>query len=142
MKVPVEGTTPLWRYGHSMIYIIPILILFGGSGRSEIVNDIWMLSTDKSPFKWEKVNINGTYPIPKVYHTANLYKVSNQPEMMIIYGGRGADNLSHSDVVGLKRSSVKTNEWEWQEFGNNKNGKSDVNPVGRHQVLLFFNKIF
>ena len=114
---------------------MPILILFGGSGRNEIVNDIWMLSTDKSPFKWEKVNINGTYPIPKVYHTANLYKVANQPEMMIIYGGRGGDNISHSEVVGLRRSTIRTNEWEWQDFPRNKN--DNVTPIGRHQVIYF-----
>ena len=55
MKVPIEGSTPGLRYGHTMVYIMPILILYGGSGKSEILNDIWILSTDKTPFKWEKV---------------------------------------------------------------------------------------
>jgi protein phosphatase len=51
MKVPIEGNTPGLRYGHTMVYILPILILFGGSGWSEILNDVWILSTDKVPFK-------------------------------------------------------------------------------------------
>ena len=55
MKVPIDGITPGLRYGHTMVYIMPILILFAGSGKSEILNDIWILSTDKTPFKWEKL---------------------------------------------------------------------------------------
>ena len=107
MKVPIEGNTPLLRYGHTLIYIMPILILFGGSAKNVSVNDIWMLSTDKSPFKWDKISVNGNYPLPKVYHTANLFKMSNNPETMIIYGGRGINGQSHSDLVGLKNLVLK-----------------------------------
>jgi protein phosphatase len=87
MKVPIEGNTPGLRYGHTMVYILPILILFGGSGRSEILNDVWILSTDKVPFKWEKVTVGGV-PNQRVYHTANLFKVQGTSEMMIVFGGR------------------------------------------------------
>lgn len=135
MRVPIEGQTPGYRYGHSMVYIMPILILFGGSGKSEILNDVWILSTDKTPFKWEKINVNGTFPTARVYHTANLYKVAGNAEMMIIYGGRDKENISLNDLVGIKKDS--NNEWEWCDFPKNYSN-TDVVPVGRHQQCAAF----
>jgi protein phosphatase len=135
MKVPIEGNTPLWRYGHSIVYIMPILILFGGSGKNEIVNDIWILYTDKSPFKWEKINVNGNYPPPKVYHTSNIFKIAEQQELMVAFGGRGSDGVSHNDLTGLRKSSIKNNEWEWVDLSRGKNYNGDINPIARHQVI-------
>jgi len=34
MQVPIEGHTPGPRYGHSIVYIYPNLILFGGSSKA------------------------------------------------------------------------------------------------------------
>lgn len=127
MRVPIEGNTPGLRYGHTMVYIMPVLILFGGSGKNEILNDIWILSTDKTPFKWEKLSTPGYNPIPRVYHTANLYKVQGN-EMMIVFGGRDKDNNSLCDIAGLKRK--ENSEWEWIDFPK---GNSDINPIARHQ---------
>ena len=48
MLVPIDGQTPGPRYGHSMVYIIPNLILFGGSSnsgqnrRNVIMKDVWI----------------------------------------------------------------------------------------------------
>lgn len=133
MKVPIEGNTPGFRYGHTMVYIMPILILFGGSGKSEILNDIWILSTDKTPFKWEKVNIIGS-PSQRVYHTANLYKVAGNTEMMIVFGGRNKDNISIGEISGIKKNT--NNDWEWVEFP--KQGGSDTKPLARHQHTATF----
>jgi protein phosphatase len=133
MKVPIEGNTPGLRYGHTMVYILPILILFGGSGRSEILNDVWILSTDKVPFKWEKVNMIGN-PNKRVYHSANLFKVHGNTEMMIVFGGRNTDNVSVAEISGIKKG--KDNDWEWVEFP--KQGTSDVVPLARHQHCATF----
>ena len=133
MKVPIEGNTPGLRYGHSMVYILPILILFGGSGRSEILNDVWILSTDKVPFKWEKVVISGV-PNQRVYHSANLFKVHGNTEMMIVFGGRNKENVSVADITGIKKTN--NNEWEWVEFP--KQGNSEVVPLARHQHCATF----
>jgi protein phosphatase len=137
MKVPIDGSTPGLRYGHTMVYIMPILILFGGSGKSEILNDIWTLSTDKTPFKWEKLSIRGNNPLPRVYHTANFYKVSGNvaAEMMIIFGGREKDNNSLNDLVGIRRDN--NNEWEWVDFQKNSSYNESV-PVSRHQHCAAF----
>lgn len=133
MKVPIEGSTPGLRYGHTMVYILPILILFGGSGRSEILNDVWILSTDKVPFKWEKVNITGV-PNQRVYHSANLFKVHGNTEMMIVFGGRNKENTSVAEITGIKKT--KENEWEWVEFP--KQESKDVVPLPRHQHCATF----
>ena len=130
MKVPIEGLTPGQRYGHTMVYIMPILILFGGSGKNDILNDIWLLSTDKTPFKWEKIIPTGTAPVPRVYHTANLYKVAGNAEMMISFGGRAQDSASLNDIIGIKKG--KNNDWEWVDF--QKLNNNDYVPVQRHQV--------
>jgi protein phosphatase len=136
MRVPIEGQTPSVRYGHSMVYIMPFLILFGGSGKSEILNDIWILSTDKTPFKWERISVNGIYPHIRVYHTANLYKVAGNAEMMIVYGGRDKENVSLNDISGLRKDQ-NTGEWEWCDFPK-EYSKTDVVPIGRHQHCAAF----
>ncbi|MFM1912847.1 MAG: hypothetical protein RIR51_685 [Bacteroidota bacterium] len=135
MKVPIEGKTPGLRYGHTMVYIMPILILFGGSGDSEILNDIWIMSTDKTPFKWERVNINTPSPVGRVYHSANLFKVAGNSEMMIIFGGRDKANNSLCDVMGIKKDS--NNNWEWTDFSKMATDNS-VTPIGRHQQCSAF----
>ena len=137
MKVPIDGITPGLRYGHTMVYIMPILILFAGSGKSEILNDIWILSTDKTPFKWEKLSIGGNNPLPRVYHTANFYKVSGNiaAEMMIIFGGREKDNNSLNDLAGIRRDI--NNEWEWVDFQKNSSYSESV-PIARHQHCAAF----
>jgi hypothetical protein len=38
------------RYGHSMTYNRPHLVLFGGNTGSEAVNDVWILNVEKNPF--------------------------------------------------------------------------------------------
>lgn len=134
MKVPIEGITPGLRYGHTMVYILPILILYGGSGKSEVLNDIWILSTDKVPFKWEKINVTGI-PNLRVYHTANLYKPHGNSEMMIVFGGRDKENKSLSDISGLKRSNNNI-DWEWIDI--HKMNTSDFVSSPRHQHCATF----
>jgi len=136
MRVPIEGSTPGLRYGHSMVYIMPILILFAGSGKNEILNDIWVLSTDKTPFKWEKISANGNPPVARVYHTANLYKVAGNAEMMICFGGREKDNNSLNDLAGIKKDP-NTNDWEWSQFPKI-SSNNDIFPVSRHQHCAAF----
>lgn len=132
MRVPIEGQTPGLRYGHSLVYIAPILILFGGSGRNEILNDVWVLSTDKTPFKWEKVNPGGKIPSARVYHTSTVYKVTGNTEMMMIFGGRDATGKSLNEVHGLKKEN---NDWEWVDIPKDNN---DIVPIGRHQHCASF----
>jgi protein phosphatase len=38
--VPVKGTTPGRRYGHTLVFLKPYLILFGGNYGNEAVKDL------------------------------------------------------------------------------------------------------
>lgn len=133
MKVPIDGSTPGLRYGHTMVYILPILILYGGSGKNEILNDVWILSTDKVPFKWESIKVIGNSN-PRVYHTANLFKVQGSSEMMIVFGGRNKENVSVSEISGIKKNN--NNDWEWVDFP--KLGNNETQPLARHQHCATF----
>ena len=105
MQVPIEGATPGPRYGHSMVYILPVLVLFGGSSsgsqnqRNEIMSDVWVFATDKTPFKWVKLDIIGSNPSARLYHSACVYsKYNGGSDAMILFGGRGNQNSSLKDL--------------------------------------------
>ena len=56
VMIPVVGITPGRRYGHTMIFIKPFLIVFGGNTGNEPVNDVWSLNLDRSPYQWQKLD--------------------------------------------------------------------------------------
>jgi len=62
MIVPVVGSTPGRRYGHTIIFAKPHLLVFGGNTGSEPVNDVWCLSVEKAPFSWAKLNCGSEVP--------------------------------------------------------------------------------
>ena len=57
MIVPVVGRTPSRRYGHTIVFSKPYLIVFGGNTGTEPVNDVWCLNVDKAPFTWEQLRM-------------------------------------------------------------------------------------
>lgn len=48
--VPVVGTTPGRRYGHTLVYSKPHILTMGGNTGQEPVNDVWTLNVEKAPF--------------------------------------------------------------------------------------------
>jgi hypothetical protein len=72
MVVPVVGSTPGRRYGHSLIYVKPHLLVFAGNTGNEPVNDVWCLNVEKAPFSWTPLEIRGETPATRVYHSAAL----------------------------------------------------------------------
>lgn len=59
MIVPVVGRTPGRRYGHTIIFSKPYLLVFGGNTGTEPVNDVWCLNVDKAPFSWVALEVSG-----------------------------------------------------------------------------------
>ena len=59
MIVPVVGQTPGRRYGLTIVFNKPYLIVFGGNTVSEQINDVWCLNVDKAPFSWLKLETPG-----------------------------------------------------------------------------------
>ena len=56
MIIPVEGETPGRRYGHSLNFRSPYLILFGGNDGKNNLKDVWILNVQSAPFMWNKVD--------------------------------------------------------------------------------------
>ena len=136
MQVPIEGQTPGPRYGHSMVYIYPNLILFGGSSnvgqnkKNLIMKDVWIFPTDKTPFNWIRLDTEGNSILSaRLYHTACVYqKINGENESLVLFGGRDSQNVSLKDLCLLTKQ--KDNNYQWQLITPKNN---DVAPISRHQ---------
>ena len=89
--VPVVGTTPGRRYGHTLTYSKPYLVTFGGNTGTEAVNDFWCLNVEKSPFAWLKLEAHSEQPSVRVYHSASLCTTGSASGMIVMFGGRTKD---------------------------------------------------
>ena len=111
MIVPVVGSTPGRRYGHTIVFAKPHLLVFGGNTGSEPVNDVWCLSVEKAPFSWTKLNCGNNVPPVRVYHSASLCVTGSATGMMVIFGGRTSDSSALNDTWGLRRH--RDGRWDW-----------------------------
>ena len=91
MIVPVIGQTPGRRYGHTVVFSKPYLLVFGGNTGQVPENDVWVLNVDKAPFSWLKLDTTGDVPHIRVYHSAALCSMGSATGMMVIFGGRTND---------------------------------------------------
>jgi len=92
MIVPVVGRTPSRRYGHTIVFSKPYLLVFGGNTGTEPVNDVWCLNVDKAPFTWECLRVTSAdKPCVRAYHASALCTTGSASGMMVTFGGRTAD---------------------------------------------------
>ena len=142
MLVPINGPTPGPRYGHSMIYIYPNLILFGGSSniqnqKNVITNDVWIFPTDNTPFKWIKIETEKNYIVSaRLYHTSCVYqKLNDESDSLILFGGRDSQNVSLQDLYLLTKVKEQGKEfYKWFGIKQNEILKpNEVQPISRHQ---------
>ena len=139
MQVPIDGNTPGQRYGHSMVYIYPNLILFGGSSSSDsnhkniIMKDIWIFPTTKTPFNWIRVDTEGSSIVTaRLYHTTCVYqKLNGENDSLVLFGGRDSQNTSLKDLCILFKPKDDTKDkYQWMTV-TPKN--KDSGPISRHQ---------
>ncbi len=109
--VPVKGQTPGRRYGHTLVFLKPYLILFGGNYGNEAVNDVWIFNSEAQPLQWQKLEISGELPPTRVYHTAAVCNYGFANGMMVIYGGRKKEGNVLNDMWGLRRH--RNGSWDW-----------------------------
>ena len=109
--IAVIGTTPGRRYGHSLTYSRPFLIVFGGNIGQEPVNDLWILNIEKSPFSWLKLDPKSESPIARVYHSAAYCQSGSANGMIVVFGGRSLDQTAMNDSWGLRRH--RDGRWDW-----------------------------
>jgi hypothetical protein len=80
------------RAGHAMSYVADnIVIMFGGSGSSGYLNDIWIF--DSSTNTWTLAN-TGTSPLARAYHSMTY--IGDDKVMM--FGGEDADGNPLNDT--------------------------------------------
>ena len=131
--VPVIGTTPGRRYGHIINFIKPYLTIFGGNTGTEAVNDVWCLNVEISPFTWTKIRHNSESPSPRVYHSGAQCLSGTAAGMVVIFGGRGVNQIALNDTWGLRRH--RDGSWDWVKAPY----KVDtVTPVARYQHKVLF----
>eukprot|EP01071_Lankesteria_metandrocarpae_P010067 Lankesteria_metandrocarpae@DN5282_c0_g1_i1.p1 len=126
MTVPITGATPGRRYGHTMVYHKPNLVVFGGNDGQKSVNDIWFMDVEKSPFCWHNVYMapNAKQPLPRVYHTADICREGPAAGMVVVFGGRTTDSRSLRDIWGLRQH--RDGRWDWIEAPTRKGMPTDA----------------
>lgn len=133
MIVPVVGKTPGRRYGHTIIFSKPFLLVFGGNTGTEPVNDVWCLNVDKAPFTWNLLNTEGDQPCVRVYHSAALCSTGSATGMMVVFGGRTSDQTALKDSWGLRRH--RDGRWDWVKAPYKPNSDE---PLSRYQHSTAF----
>jgi len=132
MIVPVVGSTPGRRYGHTIIFSKPHLLVFGGNTGQEPVNDVWCLSVERAPFSWNKLDTGKEMPSTRVYHSAALCQTGSATGMMVCFGGRTSDQSSLADTWGLRRH--RDGRWDWVKAPY----KAGETPTPRYQHSTLF----
>ena len=127
---------PPERYGHSLIYFKPYLILFGGvlKDKNTLSNDIWLTKLEyqnlfSNPIiKWEHIKpISSEIPEPRIYHTLSIIHSGKAKGMIILFGGRTKEKKALNDCWGLRKH--RNNTWEWIRAPN----ISNYIPIRRFQ---------
>lgn len=126
--IETEGPTPGGRYGHSISYTKPYIVIFGGYFKGQPVNDTWILSIEDMPFRWKKVESNYDVPSPRVYHSMTVCSSGKAAGMIVLFGGRGKDQTPLDDTWGLRKH--RNGQWEWIRAPSN----SKITPTARFQV--------
>jgi protein phosphatase len=124
-----KGVGPGKRYGHSLCYYKPYIILFGGNAGNRLTNQTWILNiSDLNNLQWEPLTFTSDTPSPRTYHANALCKYGVATGMIIVYGGRGEDNNALYDTWGLRRH--RNNTWDWLRAPYTQN----YQPIKRFQV--------
>mmetsp|Transcript_118105 Transcript_118105/g.294463 ORF Transcript_118105/g.294463 Transcript_118105/m.294463 type:complete len:841 (+) Transcript_118105:200-2722(+) len=138
MSVPVLGPTPGRRYGHTMIFNKPLLIVFGGNNGQQAECDIWVLDVERSPFQWNEVSVMHTRcPLPRVYHSAEVCREGPAAGMMVVFGGRTPDNRSLKDTWGLRQH--RDGRWDWVEAPTKRGNPPE--PRFQHSAIFLNSKL-
>lgn len=138
MSSQIIGVTPGRRYGHSLVYYKPFVIVFGGNTGNEPVNDVWALNLEKFPMMWNKIDTKHECPPVRVYHSAAVCNVGSAAGMMVIFGGRTSDGSALNDTWGFRRH--RDGRWDWVKAPYKNIG---AKPLARYQhTSLFLNSLF
>ena len=132
------GKTPGPRYGHSLNFINPYFVLFGGNCNPNIMNDLWIINIDINPSEWVKVNFENDVLIPcaRLYHRCAICEKGELLGGMIMHGGRDEENKPLNDVWVLKKN--RKGIWTWTDLTKKNDEKcNELKPRFDHSVTIF-----
>jgi hypothetical protein len=75
------GTSPLHRYGHTMVELGASAVVFGGASQNVLLNDLWVFNGMSST--WSLYTLNGAGLSPRYFHAASKLSLDS----LIISGG-------------------------------------------------------
>ena len=126
---PTIGSNPGQRYGHSLSFIKPYFILFGGNVNPNLSNDVWVIdikNINNNNISWKKINFeNDVGPSARLYHTCSIFEENK----MMIFGGRDSNENPLNDIWRL---SFENNNFLWERFIT----KDEMIPRYNHSMVL------
>ncbi|EUD66528.1 hypothetical protein C922_03162 [Plasmodium inui San Antonio 1] len=132
VHVQTVGRKPNSRYGHTLDFLYPHLVLFGGNEHISddeetffCKNDLWVLNIKKGKrkctkserkktlyFAWQEVEYQSVNPLGRYFHATTVwYDVKNKMNKLILYGGKMRKKTSVSNrLLALQNYG---NKWRW-----------------------------
>ena len=141
-QINSEGERPGQRYGHSLNYLDPYLILFGGNLNPKLMNDIWLMDMNlKEKYTWVKIDISENIPEERLYHSSCICQEGDYKNKLVIFGGRNTQNKPLNDlwILNLKKPEENKDEekiaanWDELKPENNNNFINRIN----HSMLFY-----
>ena len=124
------------RYGHSLNYIKPYFVLFGGNFNPSLSNEVWIVNINEEIGKWIKINFkNEVSPCPRLYHTCLKCNFGKSKGNLLIFGGRDSNENPLNDIWSL---SFDNENWSWNRgiIINNE----EIIPRYNHS-MVFYNEL-
>jgi diadenosine tetraphosphatase ApaH/serine/threonine PP2A family protein phosphatase len=107
-RVVVQGQGPGARYAHTLALVAQrFLVAIGGNDGKQTLSDAWALDTSEKPYQWRKIEQIGDAPSARMYATT----CTRQDGLLLLMGGRDAQNTPMADAHGLVRH--RDGRWEW-----------------------------
>ena len=130
----VNGISPGPRYGHSLNYIKPYFVLFGGNFNPSLSNDVWIVNINEKIGEWKKVVFqNDVTPCPRLYHTIQICPYGNYQGKLIIFGGRDSNENPLNDIWILDLD--KEGNWTWTKAFLKNN--EEIIPRYNHSTIFY-----
>jgi len=129
-----NGISPGPRYGHSLNYIKPYFVLFGGNFNPSLSNDVWIININEKLSEWKKIIFkNDVGPSPRLYHTSLKCNYGKNNGIIIIFGGRDSNENPLNDIWGLSLND--DGSWSWNR-GVIKNNH-EITPRYNHSMVFY-----
>jgi protein phosphatase len=134
-EIKVVGQTPGPRYGHSLAYMNPFFVLFGGNFNPNLTNEVWIINTKSNQCQWEKIKFgnNNIIPSARLYHTCGICPSGNCQGMMIVFGGRDSNEKPLNDIWGLTRH--RDGNWSWSKA--ELKDQYEMKPRYNHSMVFY-----